>query len=623
LLVELKGERKLGFFALIGGRGARVRALCPDGLVRSLPASSVCQLVWADVYETLVQGLEPWLARAPMGTAARSRARALLVADALRRGHGCRATLLKTAPHAELRTWARQFGVWRKLLVLVALHAAQYTLGLGAFWVVGRAVLYDRIDTGTFSAFILLSLSAVPLHLLEGAQLSELALRLSALFKQRAFSDALASDPDALRRRGVGEHFGHVLDTDAFESLAVTGGLGGALALIEVVAAGVILAGSAGLALVLALSLWLALIGALSLRYMSKARRFAAARIELTQGLVERMLGHRTRLVQERRACWHVGEDELLEPYLRGASDQDRDAARIVAWSGRGFLFVALAMLAPLWLSERPSSAALASALAGVLLGARAFGRVALSATSLAEAKLAHERLRAVAAGPTRHAQPVPAVFEPEPPAEAMEVVLRADDLRYQAGMRPSPVFSGTSLQLAHGERWLLTGSSGSGKSTLVSVLAGLRKPDAGTVLWRGLDLASLGLRGWRRHVALAPQFHENHVLAGTLAFNLLLGQSWPPSASALAEAEAMCVELGLSDLLARMPSRLQQQVGETGWQLSHGERSRLFLARALLARAELVLLDETFAALDPVTLETCLSTAMRHAPTLVLVAHP
>jgi ATP-binding cassette subfamily B protein len=112
-------------------------------------------------------------------------------------------------------------------------------------------------------------------------------------------------------------------------------------------------------------------------------------------------------------------------------------------------------------------------------------------------------------------------------------------------------------------------------------------------------------------------------VLSGTLAFNLLLGRSWPPSTAELAEAEALCLELGLGELLERMPARLQQQLGETGWQLSHGERSRVFLARALLARAPLVVLDETFAALDPVTLQSCMDSALRHAPTLVVVAHP
>ena len=65
----------------------------------------------------------------------------------------------------------------------------------------------------------------------------------------------------------------------------------------------------------------------------------------------------------------------------------------------------------------------------------------------------------------------------------------------------------------------------------------------------------------------------------------------------------------------------LFQMVGETGWQLSHGERSRLFMARALLQGADLTILDESFGALDPVTLGERLRCALTRAPTL-MVAH-
>jgi ATP-binding cassette, subfamily B, bacterial len=101
------------------------------------------------------------------------------------------------------------------------------------------------------------------------------------------------------------------------------------------------------------------------------------------------------------------------------------------------------------------------------------------------------------------------------------------------------------------------------------------------------------------------------------------MGREWPPSEDDLALAHALCTELGLGVLLGRMPSGLMQQVGETGWQLSHGERARVFLARALLQDAPLTILDESFAALDPVTLKTCLQSAAAHARTLVVIAHP
>jgi ABC-type molybdenum transport system ATPase subunit/photorepair protein PhrA len=65
------------------------------------------------------------------------------------------------------------------------------------------------------------------------------------------------------------------------------------------------------------------------------------------------------------------------------------------------------------------------------------------------------------------------------------------------------------------------------------------------------------------------------------------------------------------------------QMVGQTGWQLSQGERSHVFLTRALLQRPELMLLGESFSALDPENLRQSLECVMRRAETLMVLAHP
>ena len=70
------------------------------------------------------------------------------------------------------------------------------------------------------------------------------------------------------------------------------------------------------------------------------------------------------------------------------------------------------------------------------------------------------------------------------------------------------------------------------------------------------------------------------------------------------------------------MPAGLSQVVGEMGWRLSHGERSRVFLARALLQGADLVILDESFAELDPDSLRRCLPEAAALSKSLLVVAH-
>jgi ATP-binding cassette subfamily B protein len=150
-----------------------------------------------------------------------------------------------------------------------------------------------------------------------------------------------------------------------------------------------------------------------------------------------------------------------------------------------------------------------------------------------------------------------------------------------------------------------------------------MREPESGLLLANGLDRKTLGRARWRKRIAAAPQFHENHILTETLAFNLLLGREWPPTQADMEEAETVCRELGLSGLLDAMPSGLMQMVGEGGWQLSHGEKSRVFIARALLQSADLVILDESFAALDPENAKLALESTIERAETLLVIAHP
>ena len=71
------------------------------------------------------------------------------------------------------------------------------------------------------------------------------------------------------------------------------------------------------------------------------------------------------------------------------------------------------------------------------------------------------------------------------------------------------------------------------------------------------------------------------------------------------------------------MPAGIHQVVGETGWQLSHGEKSWLYIAREILQGGEVLLLDESFAALDPPTLRRTLAFVLEKAPTLLVIAHP
>jgi ATP-binding cassette subfamily B protein len=351
-------------------------------------------------------------------------------------------------------------------------------------------------------------------------------------------------------------------------------------------------------------------------------RHWTAARLDLTHDLVERMIGHRTRLAQEAPAHWHDGEDQTLARYLELSRQMDRTATWLLALVPRGWLLLGLLGLAPAFLAGRGTPAGLAVSLGGVLLAYEGCKKLATGLAHLAGAALAWQQaapLFHAAARPPAATTPTLARRPAGRPAGAGDTapVLEAHDLVFRYRDRGAPVLRGCSLRLCPGERLLLEGPSGGGKSTLAALLTGLRQPESGLVLLGGLDHQTLGATGWRRRVVAAPQFHDNHVFAATLAFNLLMGRHWPPQPEDMTEAEALCHELGLGELLERMPAGLLQMVGDTGWRLSHGEQSRLYLARALLQGADVVVLDESFAALDPATLRQALRCVLkrgRHA---------
>ncbi|MGH8497325.1 MAG: ATP-binding cassette domain-containing protein, partial [Methylococcales bacterium] len=271
-------------------------------------------------------------------------------------------------------------------------------------------------------------------------------------------------------------------------------------------------------------------------------------------------------------------------------------------------------------------SVELAIGVGGVLLAYRAFAGIATGLSSLARALVAWEQIAPF----FRAGKEVVGFDSPysdgrssaRQPGKVPSALLRARNLVYRYKAHGEAVISNCDLTVYRGDRLLLEGPSGGGKSTLAALLVGLRRPESGLLLVNGLDPTTLG-NLWRQQSTAAPQFHENHILSGSLAFNLLIGRRWPAPPEDIAEAEKLCRDLGLGELLEAMPSGMLQMVGETGWQLSHGERSRLFLARALLQKAPMVVLDESFAALDPETLDQCLRCALTHADTLLVIAHP
>ena len=518
-------------------------------------------------------------------------------------------------------------GVHHRVLGMLGVFMAVYVLELAGWSLIGRAALEGRLDLGWLWAWLLLVLTLVPLRSLGSWLDARFALDAGRILKQRLLAGALRMDVDAVRTQGAGRLLSRVMDSQALESLALNGGFSVVVALLELVLAGAVLSLGAGGALhVLLLVGWLGLTAALLWRYYRRLRSWTLQRLDLTHDLVERMVGHRTRLAQEQPGRRDESDDQMMRAYHEGSRQLDRAVLPVAALVPMGWMLLGILGLAPAFVAGGEAASSLAIGLGGVLLAARAFADIAGGCAALARASIAWEQVRDIfrsarSDGVTPYLPDAVDAVAQKPDATGGWLV-QASGLRFRYRSAGEPVLRGLDLNIRRGDRILLEGASGGGKSTLAALLVGLRQPESGLLLLNGLDRHTLG-ENWHRLATEAPQFHENHILYGTLGFNLLMGRAWPASEADLAEAREICDELQLGELIDRMPSGLQQMVGETGWQLSHGERSRIFLARALLQKAPLTVLDESFAALDPQTLTRCLETVFKRTSTLVVIAHP
>lgn len=621
------------FLLLLKGRQGMLSLLGPDLQVVHCPLATIADALRAPWETPLLAEIDQLLLQVGVPTQRKAKACRAILRERLHAKPVGHCWLLRLPPGASVWQQVHEAGLLRYMVTFAGTYLIQYGLWLVSWWVIGRAALQGQLEPVWLVAWALLLVTLLPLRLVATWAQGMFGLRAGARLKARLLYGALRLAPDEVRAQGVGQFLGRVVESDAVESLALNGGFLALVALLELMVVLVVFsAGANGALLMLLLGCWVLVTGYLGWRFYQQRAAWTELRLVMTHDLIEKMVGHRTRLAQERPEQQHVGEDQALNAYLAQSQKVDAAAARLIALVWHGWLVLGLSGLASAFVAGQASMAAFAIGLGGVLLARQAFERLSQGFVQLAGAIIAGHQVAALfqaaqrdSLGSTRLTLPSGEfnAAQPAQSADSPAILIQAHNLNFRYQARGEAILRGCSLQINMGDHLLLEGASGGGKSTLVALLAGLRQPDAGLLLLGGLDWPTLGALGWRQRVAVAPQFHENHVLSETFAFNLLMGRHWPPHQADLQAAEALCHELGLGPLLERMPAGLLQMVGETGWQLSHGERSRLYLARALLQGADLIILDESFAALDPENLARALRCVLDRAETLLVIAHP
>jgi ATP-binding cassette subfamily B protein len=182
-------------------------------------------------------------------------------------------------------------------------------------------------------------------------------------------------------------------------------------------------------------------------------------------------------------------------------------------------------------------------------------------------------------------------------------------------------VLRGVDLELAPGETVAVVGATGSGKTVLTALVPRLFDVTGGRVLIDGVDVRELDLRHLRSLVATA--FEDPTLFSMSARENLTLGRD-PETDPATDEEIDQALQIAQAEFVHDLPWGLETRIGEQGLALSGGQRQRLALARAVLAKPKILVLDDTLSALDVHTeklVEEALSRVLATTTGLV-VAH-
>jgi ATP-binding cassette subfamily B protein len=170
------------------------------------------------------------------------------------------------------------------------------------------------------------------------------------------------------------------------------------------------------------------------------------------------------------------------------------------------------------------------------------------------------------------------------------ELRFEAVSFRYDGSSRNA--LRDVDLVVHPGETLAIVGATGSGKSTLALLLTRLHDPSAGRVTLDGHDLRDLTLRSLRGHVGFA--FEEPSLFSASVRENLLMGR---PSATDDDVIDAL--RIARAEFALDLPWGLDTRIGEQGLSLSGGQRQRLALARAIIGRPKILVLDDPLSAVD------------------------
>jgi len=198
-----------------------------------------------------------------------------------------------------------------------------------------------------------------------------------------------------------------------------------------------------------------------------------------------------------------------------------------------------------------------------------------------------------------------------ETPAVGKGIQIKEVDFSYG----DHAVFKTLNCFIPKGKITVLYGASGGGKTTLADLIIGLLKPAKGSVIIGENDLKEIDIQKWRNKIGFVPQ--EMFLFHDTVLKNVTLGDKHLTDD----DAQQALISAGVWHEIERLPDKMETVVGERGARFSGGQRQRIAIARALVRKPELLILDEATTALDPDTEKAICSTLVHLAGNLTILA--
>ena len=195
---------------------------------------------------------------------------------------------------------------------------------------------------------------------------------------------------------------------------------------------------------------------------------------------------------------------------------------------------------------------------------------------------------------------------------------IRFEDVSFRYGPEDHWALEDVSLEIPRGKRIALAGPSGAGKSTLLSLLLRFYDPQQGTITVDGTPLTDLQLESWRRHLAVVSQ--DTHIFNASIRDNIAYGRRNAEQDEVIAAAR----QADAHGFISALPNGYDTLVGDQGVRLSGGQRQRIALARAIVKKADILVLDEATNSLDSISERAVLDSiqALGDECTVISIAH-